>query len=87
MWMKKKNFFNWHKIIVLVIILVLNSQRQELIKRREEMDFAKHEYANNPTDQRKETCSKAIAKFNEQSEEVRKKKSLNVLSLKWKLKK
>ncbi|EJD75459.1 hypothetical protein LOAG_17392 [Loa loa] len=50
--------------------VLLNNQRQELMKRREEMDFAKHEYANNPTEQKKESCNKAIAKFNEQSEEV-----------------
>lgn len=53
-----------------MIILVLNNQRKELIKCREEMDFAKHEYANHPTEQKKEACSKAIAKFNEQLEEV-----------------
>lgn len=60
------------------MILVLNNQRQELIKCREEMDFAKHEYANNPTEQKKENCSKAVAKFNEQSQEVLNKK--NILS-------
>uniref|UniRef100_A0A915PRG6 Nose resistant-to-fluoxetine protein N-terminal domain-containing protein n=1 Tax=Setaria digitata TaxID=48799 RepID=A0A915PRG6_9BILA len=42
----------------------------ELVKRREEMDFARHEYANNPTEPKKESCDKAVAKFNEQSEEV-----------------
>ncbi|VDK81944.1 unnamed protein product [Litomosoides sigmodontis] len=50
--------------------VLLNNQRKELIKCREEMDFAKHEYANNPTEQKKEACNKAITKFNEQSEEV-----------------
>ncbi|VIO97713.1 Uncharacterized protein BM_BM10184 [Brugia malayi] len=50
--------------------VLLNNQRQELIKRRQEMDFAKHEYANNPTEQKKESCNKAIAKFKEQSDEV-----------------
>ncbi|CAG9536530.1 unnamed protein product [Cercopithifilaria johnstoni] len=50
--------------------VLLNNQRHELIKCREEMDFARHEYANNPTEQKKENCNKAVAKFNEQSEEV-----------------
>ncbi|KAM3717758.1 Transmembrane protein [Dirofilaria immitis] len=50
--------------------VLLNNQRQELIKRREEMDFARHEYTNNPSDQKKENCDKATARFNEQSKEV-----------------
>uniref|UniRef100_A0A8R1TM82 BAR domain-containing protein n=2 Tax=Onchocerca TaxID=6281 RepID=A0A8R1TM82_ONCVO len=50
--------------------ILLNNQRQELIKRREEMDFAKHEYANNPTEEKKESCDKAVAKFDEQSKQV-----------------
>lgn len=35
------------------------------------MDFARHEYANNPTEQKKESCNKAVTKFKEQSYEVR----------------
>lgn len=51
-------------------VAVLNDERQMLIARRQELDFAKHEYTNNPNDQKKEIYEKALAKFNEQSETV-----------------
>ncbi|MCP9262466.1 hypothetical protein DINM_005848 [Dirofilaria immitis] len=40
--------------------VLLNNQRQELIKRREEMDFARHEYTNNPSDQKKKIVLKTL---------------------------
>uniref|UniRef100_A0A0R3S364 BAR domain-containing protein n=1 Tax=Elaeophora elaphi TaxID=1147741 RepID=A0A0R3S364_9BILA len=60
--------------------VLLDNQRQELIKCREEMDFAKHEYANYPTEQKKESCNKATAKFNGQLEQVF--KALGAIQLK-----
>ncbi|VDK32686.1 unnamed protein product [Gongylonema pulchrum] len=45
-------------------------ERQTLISRRQEMDFAKYDYTNNQTQQKKEIYEKALAQFNEQSDAI-----------------
>ncbi|VDN07452.1 unnamed protein product [Thelazia callipaeda] len=67
---KGRRALHFIRTFINVDYVVLNDERQTLIKRRQQMDFAKHEYLNNPSAQKKESCDRAVAKFNEQSEVV-----------------
>lgn len=50
--------------------LELNEERHQLLARRQEMDFAKHEYTNNASEAKKRAYEAALSRFTQQSEKV-----------------
>uniref|UniRef100_A0A915A0C1 BAR domain-containing protein n=1 Tax=Parascaris univalens TaxID=6257 RepID=A0A915A0C1_PARUN len=67
---KGRRAMHFMRTFINVDFTELNEERHQLLARRQEMDFARHEYTNKASEPKKRTYEAALSKFTQQSEKV-----------------
>ncbi|KAI6221647.1 hypothetical protein M3Y95_00984300 [Aphelenchoides besseyi] len=65
-----RKYMHFHRTFLLVDYANLSEERKKLMNRRQEMDYARHDYTNNPNDARRLSFERAEQRYNDQMQKI-----------------
>ncbi|KAI6171847.1 BAR domain-containing protein [Aphelenchoides besseyi] len=65
-----RKYMHFHRTFLLVDYANLSEERKKLMHRRQEMDYARHDYTNNPNDARRLSFERAEQRYNDQMHKI-----------------